>query len=50
MEGIARIQIKSLQALLDTQNLTIEFDQKAIAWLSESGFDPGVWRSPLSSG
>ena len=44
---IVEIQLKSLQKILATRNITIELTDKAKKYLAEKGFDPVYGARPL---
>ena len=44
---IVKLQLKILQKMLSTKNINIEFDDNAIEWLSDKGFDPQFGARPI---
>jgi ATP-dependent Clp protease ATP-binding subunit ClpB len=47
MKGIVDIQLARLQKLLDERKIVLEVDDKARAWLAETGYDPVYGARPL---
>ncbi|MDX9868587.1 MAG: ATP-dependent chaperone ClpB [Kiritimatiellia bacterium] len=47
IEAIVRLQLEDLRARLAEQELTLEPDSAAIAWLAEKGFDPVYGARPV---
>lgn len=44
---IVKLQLNSLQKMLRTKNINIEFSNDAIDWLSDNGFDPQFGARPI---
>ena len=44
---IVKLQLNILQKMLSTKNINIEFDDNAIEWLSDKGFDPQFGARPI---
>jgi ATP-dependent Clp protease ATP-binding subunit ClpB len=47
MDGIVRIQIGRLEALLADRKITLELDDAAWRWLADAGYDPVYGARPL---
>jgi ATP-dependent Clp protease ATP-binding subunit ClpB len=47
MNDILHIQLASLDKLLEDRGITLDFDNKAQAWLAETGYDPVYGARPL---
>lgn len=47
MVGIAEIQLGYLRKLLSDRRISLDLDDKAIAWLSDKGYDPAYGARPL---
>lgn len=47
MTGIVEIQLKYLQKLLQTRQVTLSIDEKAKEWLGDKGYDPAYGARPL---
>jgi ATP-dependent Clp protease ATP-binding subunit ClpB len=47
IEAIVRIQLDDLRARLAGQDLTLEADAAAVAWIAENGFDPVYGARPI---
>ena len=47
MKRIVDIQLKHLQQLLDDRKIVLEVDEKAKAWLANTGYDPVYGARPL---
>jgi ATP-dependent Clp protease ATP-binding subunit ClpB len=47
IQGIARIQLQILQSRLKENDICIEFDEAALGYLVESGYDPVYGARPL---
>jgi ATP-dependent Clp protease ATP-binding subunit ClpB len=47
MDGIVRIQLGRLGALLAERKITLEIDEAAKAWLAKAGYDPVYGARPL---
>jgi ATP-dependent Clp protease ATP-binding subunit ClpB len=47
IEAIVRIQLDDLRARLAGQELTLEADDAAVAWIAENGFDPVYGARPI---
>ncbi len=47
MGGIVTIQLKRLEALLADRKVTLAFDDDALAWLADRGYDPAYGARPL---
>jgi len=47
MKGIVDIQLHRLQKLLDDRKIALDIDDKARAWLAETGYDPVYGARPL---
>jgi ATP-dependent Clp protease ATP-binding subunit ClpB len=47
MKAVARIQLKRVEAMLQTQRLALEVPEEALDWLAEAGFDPQMGARPL---
>src|SRR5690606_18772107 len=47
MTGIVKIQLDRLRALLAPRKITIEVDDRALAWLGDVGYDPVYGARPL---
>ncbi|MCC0031277.1 MAG: ATP-dependent chaperone ClpB [Brucellaceae bacterium] len=47
MGAIVKIQLKRLEALLADRKITLDFDDEALAWLAEKGYDPAYGARPL---
>ena len=45
--AIVRLQLKDLRARLAEQELALEVDDKAVAWLAQEGFDPVYGARPV---
>jgi len=44
---IVKLQLNGLKKMLSSKNINVEFDDKAIEWLSEKGFDPQFGARPI---
>jgi len=44
---IVELQLKGLQKMLGAKNINIEFNNDAVKWLSEKGFDPQFGARPI---
>ena len=47
IHDIVKIQLKSLKKILLAQNITLEFDESALNYLAEKGYDPSFGARPL---
>ena len=47
IEAIVRLQLDDLRARLAEQDLTLEADDQAVAWVAENGFDPVYGARPI---
>jgi ATP-dependent Clp protease ATP-binding subunit ClpB len=47
IEAIVRIQLDDLRTRLTEQDLTLEADDAAVAWIAENGFDPVYGARPI---
>lgn len=47
MHEIVEIQLKSLQKILQTQHIKLEYDNEAVVWLANKGYDPVFGARPL---
>ena len=47
IEAIVRIQLDDLRARLAEQDLTLEADDQAVAWVAKNGFDPVYGARPI---
>ncbi|MCP5366888.1 MAG: ATP-dependent chaperone ClpB [Hyphomicrobiales bacterium] len=47
MDGIVRIQLGRVQALLADRKITLDLDDAALAWLADAGYDPVYGARPL---
>ncbi|MEJ2026687.1 MAG: AAA family ATPase, partial [Limibacillus sp.] len=47
MAAIVEIQLERLRALLEDRKITLDLDDKALAWLGEAGYDPVYGARPL---
>jgi ATP-dependent Clp protease ATP-binding subunit ClpB len=47
IEAIVRIQLDDLRTRLTEQELTLEADDAAVAWIAENGFDPVYGARPI---
>ncbi len=47
IEAIVRLQLEDLRARLAEQELTLDVDDRAVAWLAEKGFDPVYGARPV---
>ncbi len=47
MDGIVDVQLRRLQKLLDPRKIIVEIDDRAKAWISNSGYDPVYGARPL---
>ncbi len=47
IQGIVRVQIKELQKLLTSKQLSLTLSDDAYAWLAEKGYDPDFGARPL---
>ncbi|HJW43487.1 MAG TPA: AAA family ATPase [Geothrix sp.] len=47
MRGVARIQLRRVEGLLQAQRLELEVPETALDWLAEAGFDPHYGARPL---
>ena len=47
MNKIVEIQLNQLKAIIATQNISLDFDNKAINWLGDKGYDPAFGARPL---
>jgi ATP-dependent Clp protease ATP-binding subunit ClpB len=47
MASIVRIQLKRVEALLESRRMTLDLDAAASGWLSERGYDPAYGARPL---
>ena len=47
IEAIVRIQLDDLRTRLTEQELTLEADDTAVAWIAENGFDPVYGARPI---
>jgi ATP-dependent Clp protease ATP-binding subunit ClpB len=47
MKGIVDIQLARLQKLLTDRKIVLEFDDAALAWLADAGYDPVYGARPL---
>ncbi|MBM4163969.1 MAG: ATP-dependent chaperone ClpB [Lentisphaerae bacterium] len=47
IEAIVRLQLDDLRARLTGQELTLEADDAAVAWIAENGFDPVYGARPI---
>jgi ATP-dependent Clp protease ATP-binding subunit ClpB len=45
--AIVRLQLEDLRARLAEQELSLDIDEKAIAWLADKGFDPVYGARPV---
>jgi ATP-dependent Clp protease ATP-binding subunit ClpB len=47
MDGIVRIQLRELEALLVDRKITLDMDDAARTWLADKGYDPAYGARPL---
>ncbi|MFP3012855.1 MAG: ATP-dependent chaperone ClpB [Rickettsia sp.] len=47
IHDIVKIQLEALQKILLQQNITLEFDESALNYLAEKGYDPSFGARPL---
>lgn len=47
LQDIVRIQIQQLEKMLEEQGFDLVFEEKAVEWLAELGFDPQFGARPL---
>ncbi|CAK6511018.1 ATP-dependent chaperone ClpB [Rickettsia helvetica] len=47
IHDIVKIQLESLKKILLAQNITLEFDESALNYLAEKGYDPSFGARPL---
>ena len=47
MKRIVDIQLKHLQRLLDDRKIVLQIDERAKAWLANTGYDPVYGARPL---
>ncbi|MGH7090432.1 MAG: AAA family ATPase, partial [Stellaceae bacterium] len=47
MKGIVDIQLGRLEKLLEDRKIALDLDDKARAWLAETGYDPAYGARPL---
>ncbi|MCA9233076.1 MAG: ATP-dependent chaperone ClpB, partial [Planctomycetales bacterium] len=47
MGDIVKIQLRHLERLLADRKISLELDDKAIAWLADKGYDPAYGARPL---
>ena len=47
MKTIVRIQLKTLEKRLADKKITLHFDEEALQWLAEAGYDPVYGARPL---
>jgi len=47
MGGIVRIQLKRLENLLADRKIVLQFDDGALTWLADKGYDPAYGARPL---
>jgi ATP-dependent Clp protease ATP-binding subunit ClpB len=47
MNKIVEIQLRELKNIIATQNISLKFDEKAINWLGNKGYDPAFGARPL---
>ncbi|MCZ6886625.1 MAG: ATP-dependent chaperone ClpB [Rickettsia endosymbiont of Ixodes persulcatus] len=47
IHNIVKIQLESLKKILLAQNITLEFDESALNYLAEKGYDPSFGARPL---
>jgi ATP-dependent Clp protease ATP-binding subunit ClpB len=47
IHDIVKIQLEALQKILLAQNITLEFDESALNYLAEKGYDPSFGARPL---
>lgn len=47
IHDIVKIQLEALQKILLQQNITLEFDESALNYLAEKGYDPSFRARPL---
>lgn len=47
MDAIVPIQLKRLESLLKSRDITLELDEKAKTWIAERGYDPIYGARPL---
>lgn len=47
MSSIVHIQLDNLKQTLASQNIELEYDQKATEWLADKGYDPAFGARPL---
>jgi len=47
MDGIVRIQLRRLEALLAERKIGLSLDDAARAWLARAGYDPAYGARPL---
>jgi ATP-dependent Clp protease ATP-binding subunit ClpB len=47
MDGVVRIQLKRVEALLEGRRMTISLDDGALHWLADKGYDPVYGARPL---
>ena len=47
MAGIVEIQLARLKTLLEERKISLDLDEKALAWLGEAGYDPVYGARPL---
>ncbi|WP_313137688.1 ATP-dependent chaperone ClpB [Paracoccus jeotgali] len=47
MAGIVKIQLALLEMRLEKRKITLDIDDKALAWLAEEGYDPVFGARPL---
>ena len=47
MDGIVRIQLRDLEALLEDRKISLDLDEAARKWLADKGYDPVYGARPL---
>ena len=47
MNEIVKIQLNELKNILATQNINLEYDESAVEYLGDKGYDPAFGARPL---